>query len=279
MYSERPFLTFSKLNTLFLAAFSLPFSAISNGAEKEIWKIASLEWQPHSGSKFPQQGNSIEKLRQLLAKDNIELQVDFFPWKRAKKIVKSNSEYIGVYPAWPLEVSPPVLISPTIDCSSIAVFTHIDSDVRYTSIETLFQDYSVGLVNTYVYPEIIEQVKTKYPHNVSAAISSRLLVKMLSAKRNSAAIADPEVASFHIKKEGITNLRLVEYVTREPLVIAFTHSIKNESRLLRLKKILEKEQPIDCRLTNKNKSNTLGSLVNTGFRSELQKIIKRLFSQ
>ncbi len=118
---------------------------------------------------MPQQGSAIEKFRQLFAKDNIELQADFPPRKRAKRIARSNEEYIGVYPAWPLEVSTPVLVSPTIACSSIAVFANIDSHVQYTSIEQLFQDYSVGLVKAYVYPKMIEWVRIKYPRNISSA--------------------------------------------------------------------------------------------------------------
>lgn len=45
---------------------------------EEVWKITSLDWQPYSGADMATQGNSIQKLRELLKKEGITLQVDFF---------------------------------------------------------------------------------------------------------------------------------------------------------------------------------------------------------
>ncbi len=38
---------------------------------EEVWVITSLNWQPYSGAALANQGNSIQRLRELLKKDNI----------------------------------------------------------------------------------------------------------------------------------------------------------------------------------------------------------------
>ena len=70
---------------LFLMVFMLTSHA------QETWKVASLNWQPYADSKMGNQGSSIQKLRELLAKEDISLIVEFFPWNRAKKLAETNS--------------------------------------------------------------------------------------------------------------------------------------------------------------------------------------------
>lgn len=62
----------------------------------EVWKITTLNWEPYSSANMATQGNSIQRLRYLLAKQDIQLLVDFLPWKRAQ-LEAEETEYIGYF--------------------------------------------------------------------------------------------------------------------------------------------------------------------------------------
>lgn len=100
------------------ATFLFFISLTASG--QTVWKIASLDWEPYSGNTLHTEGNSIQKLRHELRKHNIELLVEFYPWKRAQKKAAS-AESIGYFPAWPEEVYAGFVASPAIDWSQIAI--------------------------------------------------------------------------------------------------------------------------------------------------------------
>lgn len=76
----------------------LVVSAPAFGAE--VWKVTSLDWPPFSGKDLPDGGSGIKALREALASQGIELQVEFFPWSRAVETARQPG-YAGVFPAWP----------------------------------------------------------------------------------------------------------------------------------------------------------------------------------
>jgi len=140
-----------------------------------------LDWQPYSGSDLPDQGSAIKELSDLLASDNISLAVDFYPWQRSKKTAQQTGQYVGVYPAWTTDTFDVPLLSPTIDCSQIALFTQQDNSFIFETIEETFKNNIVGIVGTYLYPEAIQRLIDKYPHNISRAKDERSLIRMLAA--------------------------------------------------------------------------------------------------
>lgn len=205
----------------------------------ETWKITSLDWPPYSGSDLPNQGTSVEKLRELLKKEGVELVVDFYPWLRAQHYAKTP-EYVGYFPAWPEEVKEGFIGSPAVDYSSLGVLTYSGSTITWSNIDELFQHHMVGIVQTYVYPQDIQQAIQKYPQHVDYAPNETLLVKKLSAKRNDVALTDPSVMLYMAEKEGIDNIIVVTMsIEQKALVVAFRNDPENKRRIDLLERILE----------------------------------------
>jgi len=223
----------SKLGkSLCILALSIAFA--STAMAGTVWKITSLDWQPYSASTMPSQGNSIQKLRNLLKKEGIDLVVEFYPWARAKEIARQEG-YVGYYPAWPEEVSEGFTASLPVDWSEVGVLTHAHSRVKWTNLEALFE-HKVGLVSTYKYPEaIIKQAKAK-PQNVDPTPNELSLLRKLSAKRIEAAITDPTVMHYLAAREGIDNIKSLKILKKMPLVLAFKNSPEN----LKLYELLNK---------------------------------------
>ncbi|MGK0288931.1 MAG: polar amino acid transport system substrate-binding protein [bacterium] len=205
----------------------------------ETWKIAALEWPPYSSSKMLHQGKSIQILKDLLKKRNIQLIVNFYPWRRAQRLSRKNL-YMGYYPAWIEEVQKGFVASKAIDYSTLGIMTYSGSNIANISIQQLFKKYRIGLVRTYVYSKYIQKLIKKYPNHVDYAPNEISLVKKLSIKRNELAITDPKVMLYLSKKLKLSNIRILNInLERKPLVIAIRKNKKNQYKIKILQQLLK----------------------------------------
>jgi polar amino acid transport system substrate-binding protein len=229
------------LNRLVLAVTIATTLLFSPMAVAETWRITSLDWQPYSGSDLEDQGRSIAKLRNILARNNIELIVEFYPWKRAQKLADTRG-YVGYFPAWPEEVTKGFLPSLPVDWSTVGVMTYTESSLAWESIDRLYQKNKVITIKTYVYPLEIENAMKRFPGNVITSPDEALCAKMLGKKRAKAAITDPNVMLYNAKKEGIKNIEILKNnLQKKALVIAFRDDDTNRRRVEFLNKILTED--------------------------------------
>ncbi len=226
-----------KIFTLFLLFIS-SYDLLAN----EVWTITALDWQPYAGRELKHQGSSVHKLRTLLATKNIDLNVRFLPWKRAKIIAKRKS-IVGYFPAWPEEVDSGFIASHAIDQSEIGLIQLNSSNVEFDSLEDLFKNNKIGIVNTYVYPKKIAKLIEKYPNSViKSAMNESALLKMLVLKRFKIAITDPAVMKFYAKKFNISDLKVIKVLMRKELVLSLRDDPENQKRIKLLNSILSKTQ-------------------------------------
>ena len=221
-------------NCLFtLAALAIFASTAMAG---EVWKITSLDWPPYSDPTMSSQGKSIQKLRDLLKMEGIDLVVEFYPWSRAREIAR-HKDYVGYFPAWPKEVDKGFTASLPVDWSEIGVMTYLHSGVNWTSLERLF-DHKVGLVSTYDYPESITKWANTSPQKVEFPPNEVSLLKMLSAQRITVAITDPTVMNYLAEKKGVHNIRTVKILDKIPLVLSVEDSPENLRRIELLNRLI-----------------------------------------
>lgn len=218
-------------------ALILGLSISSQARSEEVWKIASLNWEPYSSARMTTQGNTIQKLRMLLKQRNITLLVDFYPWERAKRIARED-DYIGYFPAWPEEVLDGFIASPAIDWSWIAVLKQADVDLEYQSLEELYSNYKVGLISSYVYPEEIIYPARDSLDNIVYAPNENSLLKMLIAGRQHCAITDPNVMTYLSERDGIGQIEVVETLMKKELVIALREDERTQARIKLLDELL-----------------------------------------
>jgi polar amino acid transport system substrate-binding protein len=208
-------------------------------ASQETWIITSLNWQPYAGAELTNQGNSIQDLRELLAKKNIKLIVEFYPWKRAQTLAKTE-KYVGFFPAWPEEVGAGFTASGAVDWSEIAIMKESNTEINFNSLEDLFKNYKVGIIDTYVYPQKIQELVEKYPQNIDKAPNEVALLKKLSKARHHAAITDPSVMLYLAEMEGISNVEQIgEIIEKKALVVAFRDGADNAKRMKILSELLK----------------------------------------
>ncbi|ACS79299.1 substrate-binding periplasmic protein [Maridesulfovibrio salexigens] len=208
------------MKTFFTLILTISIVLPAFAAEK--WRITSLDWEPYSGKKLPDQGKSIAKLKQVLQSHGIKLEVEFLPWARAKAMA-AQPGYIGYFPAWPEEVNEGFIASPAVDWSEIAVMAPRNMCIP-DSIDSLFAKHIVGLVKTYNYPEEIAEPAKRYADNVDQAPDENSLVQKLIRGRCEVAITDPSVMKYYAKKNGIENIVVLRKLFETPLVLAIKKS-------------------------------------------------------
>lgn len=206
----------------------------------ETWTIASLEWPPYASATLADQGSAVKRLRRLLAAQNIDLSVAFFPWKRAQELAKSQ-DYVGYFPAWPEEVTSGFTASDAVAWSHVGIMKLPHAHVPFNSIDELFKHHRVGVVSTYRYPQVVAAAMRKYPENVEGAMSELLLVRKLSGGRHAVAITDPSVMRFFAVGEGISNIETLRIITRSELVLAFRQGEGTQARLRLLNHLLNRD--------------------------------------
>lgn len=189
-------------------------------AMAEIWKVASLNWPPYTDARMTNEGNLVQKLRTLLQPHRIELQVEFYPWKRAI-VLAEQPDFIGYFPAWLSEINEGYVASPPVDYSELAAVTVPGKRVEFHGLDDLFSNHTVGIVSAYQYPPFIERVAENHPDNVTEAVSEVLLLKMLNAERFEVAISDPTVMMYLSEKYAMPPVEVSKSLGLAPLLLRF----------------------------------------------------------
>ncbi|MGE4291555.1 MAG: hypothetical protein AB7E32_05020 [Desulfovibrio sp.] len=228
-----------KKGIIVMAAVWLVIALCGQSRAGEVWRLASLEWPPYAGRNLAGQGSAVSTLRALLEKQGIGLEVEFFPWARAKEFA-TTSAFDGYYPAWPEEVEDGFVASDPVASSQLAVMTFTDSGVLWKDLETLFAEQSVGLVRTYVYPQPVPVLAEQWRRNVLLLPDEESLIKKLSRRHMTVAITDPQVMLYLAGILGIDNVRPLVELERKPLVVAFRASQENLRRGKLLNELLNR---------------------------------------
>ena len=152
-------------------------------------------------------------------------------------MLAKGKDYIGYFPAWPSEVQAGFKASPPIGLSRLAVIKHHEFGLNFKTLNDLFANYRIGLVNTYVYPKEVDQLASAHPDQVIWANNEVSLIRKLSLGRHQAALTDPKVMSFQIKQ---LNIQLVSLLEQVPLVIAFRDQADNQRNIRLLQQIIRK---------------------------------------
>lgn len=218
--------------------------AVSPG--KEMWHIASLNWEPYSGAEMSTQGNLVQRLRTLLEQRGVRLVVEFYPWARAQEFAKEPG-FVGYFPAWPEEVQPGFIASDPLGWSDVSVMTYAGSGVEWQGLEKLFQEEYIGLIRTYDYPENVARLAKKYPQNVTLLPSETSLLKKLARGHISAAITDSAVMQYLAERMALGNLSQLARLENKPLVLAFQDTPRNRQRRDMLNALIQASGLLDSR--------------------------------
>jgi len=217
-------------NYLLISTLLLTGWISGSHAGQEVWKFASLNWQPYSGETLEAGGESVQVLTQSLAKHGIKVVVEYYPWLRAQHQA-SYSSYVGYFPAWPEEVGKGFTASAAIDWSEISIVQNADIKLETQNLEQLAQQYTIGLIRTYIYPKVIRDLQAKYPQSFDISPDELSIVKKISNGRLQLAITDYSVAAHIAETQNLENIKHGFSIMKKELVIAVRNGADNKNKL------------------------------------------------
>lgn len=219
---------------------SLPaLAAGQQPSAQRALKITALDWEPYTGASMVHGGNAIQHLRSILGQCNIDLQVEFYPWRRAQQIAHQPG-YLGFFPAWPIEVGEGFVSSGQVTPSHLALMAMADSDVQVQEIDEAFASQRIGIVKSYIYPGRFQVLLQRFPDSIDRGASSELsLLKMLSMGRFHLAVSDPTVMEYLAIRHGIDDVRVARILFEEPLVIAMRDEPDNQENIVLVRRLLQ----------------------------------------
>lgn len=182
---------------------------IDKKQSKRVWKLATLEWPPHSCSTCPDQGVALKIIRDFFDRTGEQLEVTFLPWRRAKLEFKEQ-KYDLIYPLWTWEYdefslakTPPFYNSPIV----------MIYDPRSNSPFCLVESYSYG-------PKIKELVASKVAIE-STARSDEQCLKLLVNGRSSGTLIDVALLQEQMKKNDLLKKYQLKEYDPGPLFLGY----------------------------------------------------------
>ncbi|MEI8643189.1 transporter substrate-binding domain-containing protein [Pseudoalteromonas sp. Hal040] len=218
--------------TRFYSFMALIFSsfAAANTAYHETWKITSLEAPPYASSKMANGGDAIALLRDTLAKKSINLEVEYLPWQDAIRKAQLTG-YLGYYPAWQSEMMPGFVASPIILNSQLAVITNQSNPQDFENLEQLFNENKVGVVEPYIYPDVVEKVIQSYAGSIVQTANDEELFHLMQTKQVNFAITAPKVLNYFAEQQNLPEPKIVTQFTDTPLVIGIRNDAENQAKV------------------------------------------------
>ncbi|NRA82209.1 MAG: transporter substrate-binding domain-containing protein, partial [Pseudoalteromonas sp.] len=230
--------------TRFYYFMVLVFSSLAaaNTTYQETWKITSLEAPPYASSTMANGGDAIALLRDTLAKKSINLEVEYLPWQDAIKKARLSG-YLGYYPAWPSEMMPGFVASPTILNSQLAVITTQSNPQDFENLEQLFNEHKVGVVEPYIYPGVVEQVIQSYAGSIVQTANDEELFHLMQTKQINFAITAPKVLNYFAEQQNLPEPKIVSQFTDFPLVIGIRNDAENKAKIALLNDLFTDAKP------------------------------------
>ncbi len=120
------------------------------------YKMSTLEWAPYAGATLPGQGFVSATIADALKATGYSLEVQFFPWSRAIRLVDSDASYIGFFPAYySRERAARYLFSEPIGRSTMVFLERTDNPVKWANYDDL-QGRHIGVVRGFVNTEELD---------------------------------------------------------------------------------------------------------------------------
>ncbi|MDR7304774.1 transporter substrate-binding domain-containing protein [Rhodoferax saidenbachensis] len=213
------------------------------------YKMSTLEWAPYTGAALPGQGFVSATIADALKVTGTSVEIQFFPWSRAVRLVETHSRYIGFFPAYySRERASQYLFSEPIGRSTMVFLERVDNPVKWTSYDDL-QGRHIGVVRGFVNTEeldsriaqkkvLAEEVPDDRSNILKLAAGRLELVVIDSHVYQHLVRTDPEIGRAALQLQ--TNAKVLDV---KNLYVCFQRTPEGEKALRALNTGLRKVRP------------------------------------
>lgn len=198
----------------------LKFQALKDGLHfsfnqqsEKVLNIATLDWPPYVGHNLCNLGWSLQFAVAVLTAKGYQVNINFYPWVRAVKMVESGQMEI-LYPEYFIEDSAPSDIYPNVKRrellvqsneiigGNISLFKHKDSQFSFNGNLSAIEGKVIGVVRGYQNTPEFDAMMDKGLIHVIEAVDDAQLLKILTGKRADLVIGDPQVFQYVINSSA-----------------------------------------------------------------------------
>lgn len=199
------------------------------------YKLSTLEWAPYTGAALPGQGAVSATIVEALKASGQRVEVQFFPWSRAVRLVDSDPAYVGFFPAYySRERAARYLYSDPVGRSHVVFLERTENPVKWTTYEDL-QGRRIGVVRGFVNTEELDaRIASKVLLSEEAPDDRSNILKLV-AGRIDLAVVDQQVYT-HLVQTDAQLARVAAQLQTNPkvletknLYVCFQRSSKGEA--------------------------------------------------
>lgn len=235
-----------------LAVFGLGLGLLGGVAPQTLaadYKMSTLEWAPYTGAALPGLGFVSATIADALQVTGASVEIQFFPWSRAVRLVETNSRYIGFFPAYySRERASHYLFSEPIGRSTMVFLERADNPVKWASYDDL-QGRHIGVVRGFVNTEELDARIAKKTVLAEEVPDDRSNILKLAAGRVDLVVIDSHVYQ-HLVRTDPEVTRVAHLLQANPkvldvknLYVCFQRTPDGEKALRALNTGLRKVRP------------------------------------
>lgn len=158
--------------------------------------LASLEWQPFSGSSLPGNGLSGEIVGEVAKHMGSAVKVDYFAWKDTVAKGESDPAFAGYFPVWPTEEhAKKCHFSAPIGKTTTGIGFLKDAPVQWKTPADL-AGFKIGVVEGYANGDAFDAAVKQGKQPVEVTTSDTNNIKKLVNKKVPAIVIDKMVLHF-----------------------------------------------------------------------------------
>ncbi|WP_375087946.1 substrate-binding periplasmic protein [Shewanella youngdeokensis] len=190
--------------------------------------LTSLHWPPYAGSKLKNEGAVIAVTKAALTAVGHNVNVDFYPWSRAIRMVsRDDSKYLGYLPeyAYPTDN---FLFSEPMGSSALGLVEQKRHPISWSDQSDLNQ-YNIGVVKGYVNTDQLDLMIAQGIQPVETVTSDMHNIKKVVSGRIDAAVIDVHVLNYLLAQPGMESVANrvqlnKKILTQKKLYIAFKNN-------------------------------------------------------
>ena len=210
-------------------------------------KLTSGLWPPYSGQKLKQQGASVAVVKAALQAVGHDLEVDFYPWDRTKKLASINTgQYQGYFPTYAFDSNEFIFSNP-IGVSDIGLATKQVAPLVWLQLSDLTL-YTLGVIEPLTSPNQPMTALFAADQPLIVAGSDAHNLQLLASNRIDGAVIDPWVMKYWLSQEPLTSVAKQlqmqpKVLISQDLLIAFSANEQGMMWRLRVNEGLSKIDP------------------------------------
>lgn len=175
------------------------FVAPSSAADTVL--LSTLEWPPYSSQELPGGGASVVVARKAFAAVGLNLEVQFFPWKRAVDTGLKGDGFFGYMPEYKAERLVPIChMSNIMGDSPLGIIQRKDKPLAWKRLEDLAR-HTLGVVAGYVNTEEFDALMNSGRLDIRPVADDLTNIRKVQGGRIDGAVMDENVFDYLMSRD------------------------------------------------------------------------------